>query len=217
MKRADSFFSDIEVFRTPAEMKLYFDSKVNIIKDDVEYNSLSSLKKGLFKEFLEEFYPLYCFSQSRFCDKNSKLKIVIGNQGYDAIIINPDGAEIKLEFTNYIDGKFEFEDAKLLNSRGYGNIRFKDYKDLDSRALEYLSKILQNAKKKSEKSYEGVSIVFAVNSFDYFEIYDNNSQGFVELIKEELRKMIFQADSIYLLIFNDKKINEIDNNIYIVK
>jgi hypothetical protein len=217
MRRADRLFSDIEVFRTPEEMKLYFESKVNIIKNDVEYSSLARLKKGLFKEFLEEFYPLYCFSQSRFCFENSKLKIVIGNQGYDAIIINPDGTETRLEFTSYIDGKFEFEDAKLLNSRGYGNIKFNDFKDLESRALGYISKIMQNAKKKSEKSYKGVSIIFVVNTFDYFEVYENSSKVFVELLKEKLKKMRFNADNIYLLISNDKKISEIDNNIYIVK
>lgn len=217
VKRADDLFSDIEICRTPEEMKTYYESMRDNVKSDTEYSNMARSKKGLFKEFLEEFYPLYCFSQSRFCDKESKLKIVLGNQGYDAILINPEGKEIKLEFTSYIDGKWKYEDALTINSRGYGNIRFSDHKDLSSRSLDYLEKILLNVKNKSDKSYVGISIVFIVNTFDYFEVYNNDSQQFVNLIMYEIGKINFRSDTIYLMVMNDKNISEIDNNLYVIK
>ena len=217
MKRADDLFSDIEIFRTPEEMKLYFEAKKNIIKNDVEYSEMARLKIGLFKKFLEEFFPLYCLSQSKLCNKDSKLKIIIGNQGYDAIIINPNSNELKFEFTSYIDGKWEYEDAQRMNNRGYGDIRFNDHKDLNNRSLEYLNKILMNVGRKSKKSYNGVNIVFIVNTFDYFEVYNNDSQKFINELINEIEPIHFEAEKIYLMALNDRDISYIDNNIYMIK
>ncbi|MDR7076126.1 hypothetical protein J2Y03_001129 [Neobacillus niacini] len=87
MKNINHIFNDLEEYRTPLEMKKYFEEKKQIINDNNEYVKLARIKKGRIKEFLEEFYPLYLFSQSKFCDDDSKCKIILGNQGYDGSII----------------------------------------------------------------------------------------------------------------------------------
>jgi hypothetical protein len=99
LKLADDLFRGIEIFRTAEEMKDYFKIKKIIINSDKEYKEMARLRKGMFKKFLEEFYPLYCFSCSRFCNTDSKMKIVVGNQRYEAIVLN-DGKEEKFEFTS---------------------------------------------------------------------------------------------------------------------
>ncbi|PRS35484.1 hypothetical protein C6W19_18170 [Bacillus sp. RJGP41] len=198
-------------------MKKYFEDKKQIINTDVEYIQLARLKIGRFKKFLEEFYPLYCFSQSKYCDQNSKLTVLIGNQGYDGLIIQPDGKEIRVEITSYLDGRWEFEDAQRLNKRGFGDVRFRDTKDLESRALDYLEKVIGNIKKKSNKNYNGTSILFVVDTTDYFESFWNSSESFIERLKNEIFNIEFMADEIYLLVLNDQNIKQIDQNIYFIK
>jgi hypothetical protein len=217
LKNADEFFYDLEELRTPNEMKLYFEKKNQIINEDDEYIKLARLKKGLFKEFLEEFYPLYCFSQSKFCDKKAKVKIVLGNQGYDALLIQRDDSKIKIEITGYTDGKWENNDAKKLNDRGYGDVRFNDTKNLMARSENYLKKVIENVKNKSEINYTGISILICVDTFDYFEVYGNNSASFVDILKQEIFKIETSADHVFLLVLNNKDITQIDNNIYFIK
>ena len=217
MKKADDLFYDLENFRTPSEMEEYFLNKRNIIDADKEYSDFARLKKGLFKKFIEEFYPLYCFSQSRYCKADSQMKIVLGNQGYDAIIQDSSGTENQYEITSYIDGKFEYEDAIRMNESGIGDIRFKDILDLDSRSLNYLSVVLKNYKKKSEKDYTGVNIIMIVNTFPYFEVYNNNSRAFVDLLIAKMSEINIKANKGYLMIFNDRDIKSINENIYEVK
>jgi hypothetical protein len=216
MKSADDFFGDIEQFRNPAEMKQFFEEKNKAINNDNDYIELARLKKGLFKKFIEEFYLLYCFSQSKYCDPRFKMKIVLGNQGYDAICYDPEHPEItiKLEFTGQLDGKADYDAAKLINKRGYSDVRFNDHKDLRTRSLHFLSNTIKNAKEKSKKDYKGVSLLFAVNAYMYFEVYNNSSDEFVQRLIKELKSIRFTADSIYLLIFNGNSITEINNNIY---
>ncbi|TYS51341.1 hypothetical protein FZD51_03760 [Bacillus infantis] len=198
-------------------MKQYFEMKKHIINSDEEFIHLARLKKGRFKEFLEEFYPLYCFSQSRFCDGNSQLSIIIGNQEFDGSLIQPDGKEKRIEISSYIDGAWQFKDAQRINQRGYGEIRFGDTNDLESRALEYLEKIIVNIKKKSKKNYTGTTMLFVVDTTDYFEAFYNSSTSFIERLKQEVRKIDFLADEIYLLVLNDQDISQINQNIFFIK
>ena len=74
-----------------------------------------------------------------------------------------------------------------------------------------------NVERKSQKSYRGVSIVFIVNTFDYFEVYNNDSQNFINKLINEIEKIHFEADKIYLMALNDRNISCIDNNIYMMK
>jgi len=217
MKNANEFFKDLEGFRTPQEMEQYFNKKKQIIINDEEYTKLARLKKGRFKEFLEEYYPLYCFSQSNFCNEDSKCKIIIGNQNYDGIIIKPNGVKKRIEITSYIDGKWEYKNAEKLNEKGIGNLRFGDFKSLEERALDYLDDILHNAKKKSNKNYQGVSLLFAVSTTDFFGVFNNSASQFIATLKNEISKIEFVADEVYLLILNDQGIDQINENIYRLK
>ncbi|MEH7504930.1 hypothetical protein V7152_23460 [Neobacillus drentensis] len=217
MKNINHLFTDLEEYRTPFKMKKYFEEKKQIINRNNDYKKLARLKKGRIKEFLEEFYPLYLFSQSKYCNEYSKCKIILGNQGYDGSIIQQDGRERRIEITSYTDGKWEFEDAKRVNSRGFGDVRFKDYNSLDDRTPDYFNKIVENIKKKSQKNYSGVSILFIVNTFDYFEVYDNDSQPFIDKLIKEILNIEFMADEIYLLALNEQGVSEINQNVYLIK
>ncbi|WP_232718619.1 hypothetical protein [Bacillus sp. FJAT-45037] len=217
MKCINHLFVDLEEYRTPSEMKSYFIEKKKLINENEEFIKLARLKKGRVKEFLEEFYPLYLFSQSQYCEKDFKCKIILGNQGYDGSIIK-DGEEVrKIEITSYFDGKWEFEDAKRLNSRGYGEVRFGDHKSIDERVPSYFEKVIENIKKKSQKNYNDVSILFVVSTVDYFGVYDKNEQQFVDELKHEIFNIEFMAYEIFLLVLNGQSVDDIDQNLYFIK
>lgn len=216
MNNIDDLFIDLEEYRTPQEMKLYFEQRVQTINSNEEFRKIARLKTGKVKKFIEEFYPLYLFSQSRFVEEHAKCKVILGNQGYDASIIQEDGTEKFIEMTSYIDGKWEYQDAKRLNSRGYGDVRFGDYKSLNDRASDYLKDVLKNINKKSLKDYSGVSLLFVVETFDYFEVYDNSSQPFVNELIKEIQGFEFKADQIYLMVLNNQNVSQIDQNINLV-
>lgn len=213
----NDIFIDLEVYRNPFEMKKYFESIYEITYQNEKLKELARMKRGLYKQFLEEFYPLYLFSQSSYCDEHSRMKIIVGNQNYDAVFINPDGSEEKFEFTSYIDGEWEFQDAKRLNERGYGDIKVHDSIDLANRDQEYLSKIIGNVVKKSKKDYSHANIIFIVDTYYHFEIYNRDPSEFIKMLKEEIPRVNIKALRIFLLIKNNHKAFDIDKNLYLLK
>ncbi|NQX66673.1 hypothetical protein HQN90_11095 [Paenibacillus alba] len=213
----NDLFNELEILRTPFEMKDYFDRIIFLINEQPELLEQARLNKGKYKQFIEEFYPLYCFSQSKYCKHNSRLKIIIGNQPYDAIMHLEDGTEEKFELTNYIDGEWEFFNAKELNKSGIGKIRFNDTRNLVAREQEYLQKIMKNVEKKSKKDYSHANIIFVVNTSDYFEVYGRSSRSFVRRLKDELMNVKLNAKTIFLLVLNNQSIDSINENLLLIK
>lgn len=213
----EHLFIDFEKNRTPKEMKDYFEYICKSSGSDIELMKQARLKKGNYKQFFEEFYPLYLFSQSFYCSDLSRMSIVLGNQQYDAILFQSDGKEEKFEFTSYIDGEWEFHDAKKLNERGIGGIRFNTPYSLERRDQEYIKKIKKNAMKKSTKDYSQVNLMFVVNTFDYFEVYGRDSKEFIKLLKQEILSIKFKARRLFLLILNNQDVTHIDENLYLLK
>jgi hypothetical protein len=217
MKKSDVFFNDLQAYRTPSQMKTYFESKYEEIISDQDYNKLARLKTGMYKNFLEEFYPLLCFSQSKYVPLDSEIRVVIGNQGYDGVIKFANSELKKIEVTEYIDGKTEHEDALLINQRGYSKIRISDTKDLGLKAEIYMDGIVANAYKKAIKNYEGVTLIIVVNTFIHLDIWNLDTKCFIEKTINRLREIPFNTDEVYLLVRNSDPIEMIDQNLYKVK
>ncbi len=213
VKKMDELFKDLDVYRTQEEMKQYFEHTQQMIHQNREYIKLARLKKGRFKKFFEEFYPLYCFSQSSYCPRNSKLKLIIGSQGYDGLILQPDGTEKRIEITSYKDGKLEFEDAQRVNSGNFALPRIQTEGSVE----EYIEKVLENIQKKSKKDYSGASILFVVHTFHYFEAYGKSSAAFIRTLKKEMKNTDFRADKIYLLELNQPESESVKQNIHFIK
>lgn len=217
MKNSETFFEDLEKYRTPSEMKSYFELKKDQIIKDKEYNDLARLKTGRFKVFLEEFYPLFCFSQSNYVPKNSELKVVIGNQGYDGLIKIITDEVRRVEITEYIDGKEEFEDAKKINERGYSRMIVTDTSDLATKAENYLEKVINNASKKANKNYKGVTLIIVINTFIHINIWELDNKAFINNAICRIKLLPFNADEVFLLVKNGDQLDKIDNNIYKIK
>ena len=195
-------------------MKLYLSEVRAAVHSSREIYNAALLKKGRFKEFLEEFYPLCCFGQSRFCAPDSRMHIVLGNQGFDAIIETSEGDTRSLEITSYIDGKNDFLDGQKIIDRGYGYPRLNGSKSLEHHRKDYLDLILKNAHKKSIRSYDDSDLLIVVSTAYYFGVFEEDDRQFVALLRTELSKIKFQTRTVFLLILNDKCIESIDENIY---
>lgn len=206
---------DLEKWRTPKELLDYFGEIRELINTNAEYKEMACLKKGVFKKVSEEFWPLCCFGQSKYCEENTMLRLVLGNQGFDAIMKEYNGQEKRLEFTQFIDGRTERTLAEKM-LKGEMPFRFNDSKCLEERSFNYINDVMINAFHKSVKDYCGVDLIICVNTFDYFEVYNNSSKDFIELLITKLRELSFSADRVFLVVFNSG-IDQIDKNIHAVK
>lgn len=210
MKSIDTLLQDLEKPRTLLEMKEYIEFIKEAIHSNKELKEAALLKKGKIKEFLEEYYPLYCFGHSRFCSRDSKMHIVLGNQPYDAIIESSNGDVTKLEITRYVDGKRDSDDGKDIIDHGYGKPHSITQDSLD----DYHKLILKNTCKKRIRSYDDADLLIVVDTFAYFGVLDLNDAEFVSVLKSELCKISFQARNVYLLILNSNPVESIDHNIF---
>ena len=176
---------------------------------------MSRIKKGRFKEFLEEYWPLSCFAQSRFCNEYAQLRLVLGNQGYDAII-RDNNIQTKVEISGYVAGEIEKIDGIKLNETGIGLYR----ECSDENTGEFINRNLLNATKKSKKDYSGGYLLFWINTSPYCEAIGSNTIEYVNLMIKKLQEFRFAADSVFLLALHgwgiEKTIENIDNNIYLI-
>jgi hypothetical protein len=214
MINSKEFFMDLDEFRTPRQMKSYFEGKKAKILSNKTLNDLARLKVGKYKEFLEEFYPLYLFSQSKYVPDNAQVRIVLGNQSYDVIVKFDSGLEKKFEITNFIYGKEEREDAELIIQRGYSKIRMDDTRDLELKAYKYLEEVVLNAKKKAHKNYKDVAIIILLDVFYYLEIWNLDIERFIDRAIERIKELPFSSNEVYIMVRNSDHVDLIDKNIY---
>jgi hypothetical protein len=214
MQNLIEFFKDLEIYRTPAQMKDYFEMKLLEITDNKEYVELARLKRGRYKEFLEELYPLYLFSQTKYVSSDSEIRLVVGNQSYDGLLKLPNGHIQKIEITEYIEGHKERKDAEKINEHGYSEMRIGDTRDLQTKADDYMEKVIANAYKKAQKDYLGVSIIILINTLLYLDIWQLNTVEFIDRLLSRLRELQFNSDAVYLLVRNSDPVEDINKNIY---
>lgn len=106
--------NDIEKERTPKELDLWVTKKLDNIFNCPEVKENSLLRKGLYKKFYEEVYPLNLFVNVLYQER-SDIRCVpnLGNDNYDAIIrdysFSPP-SKIKVEFTQALDKKSGLEE-----------------------------------------------------------------------------------------------------------
>lgn len=214
MDSIEILLSDLEEYRTPSEMKEYMNRIRGCVKASPDLSEKARIKKGKFKKLLEEFNPLLLFGNSRFCAPDSRMKIVLGNQGYDALIEEGNGDITKLEITLYCDGKADYIDGIKINERGYGEVRLTGTSSLDVHEADYIEKILANARKKSAKSYSDASLLFVVSTSELFGSLDRSDDAFIISLKNELGRIDFDAQAVYLMIVNRQDIDKIDEYIF---
>ncbi len=171
-----------------------------------DMENLFYLKTGRFKQFREEFYAMYLFSKSEYCNENDLIKIVIGNQNYDAII-KRNCVEEKYEITGFIYGKVENETAKKLIDKTYSDRMFCYAEGIDDIYSVYYNDIINNIINKSNKNYYGINLIIIVDIYFAVGMYRKDTQPFLNSIKNKIKKIEFSNNKIYLIDTLGDKVN----------
>ncbi|MGI1822130.1 hypothetical protein ACRPK6_08035 [Exiguobacterium sp. TRN 1102] len=217
MEKQFAILKDLSEYRTPTEMKSYFEEVIQALKDDRMALEISRLRIGKFKEFQEEFVPAYVFSLSPYFQKDAKAKIIIGNQNYDFVILHPNGTEEKFEVSSYINGPREVEIAQALNEHGMWSPRLKSYEQLKEQAATYIEETKKNMLKKSKKDYTHASLLFEVSTFEFSVIFHNEFDTSLLDLAKFMYDTPFKAKHVYLIIQNGDDIPTVASNIIKVK
>ena len=206
----------LEQKRSPEELGQYVRETLSEISKNKELKKEARLRTQLFKELFEEVYPLSIFCIEKYKGVDVVCYPVIGSQGYDAIIENQDGSLIEvIELTWPVDGQKEHFERKQLNDQGHTD--FEVWNDNDrSKRQQLIDIILKAAYKKSFKDYEepeGSSLVFILGITPFFGMSEIDHQEDIDLLVEELSKIEFKANSVYLLLLPINKLIVVRNGV----
>ncbi|TCI20385.1 hypothetical protein [Exiguobacterium sp. SL-9] len=217
MQQQFDILKELSQYRTPYEMQLYFDYVVDSLKEDKEALKLARSGTGIFKKFNEELVPAYLFSLSPHFPPASKVKLILGKQGYDFIVKDQHGYEEKFEVSAFQEGQRNMEIAKGLNDVGYSHGRVTDYSGLKQRAEYYMNETKQNMLNKAQKDYKGVSLLFSISTSQFFDVLEKEFELSVESLIHFIETTPFQAKTVYLIIDNGHDMPETAANILKVK
>lgn len=128
VQRKKNFVTKEELMeeRTPQKLVEWFDRKIQEITQQEDGKNAIRMREGYCKELMEEIYPLKVFASWQFGDRTDvTLKPVIGNQNYDALIIDhafDPPHESKLEITMALGNDEYFLKRLMLQKEGWAPI-----------------------------------------------------------------------------------------------
>jgi hypothetical protein len=215
MSKIDELFIDIEKERTKEELKEYIEFTYSKIRDDEELIKMLQLKKGRFKELREELIPLCNYSYSIYARKNSKYRIVIGNQKYDAIELYND-KEYRIEFTEFHNGSELYHLMKSMHSNnGVGFIGGRDYTESKQ---EFLKGFEENVRKKVNNTYEEMRIIFLIPNEAYgWVLPEVDEKDFFSELVDIIKQFDFGSNEVYIMKPSSDLIDETGSVMSFVK
>lgn len=190
--------SDIEQLRSPSELKEFVLSIKSSVQENNHERHLGMLKKGWYKEFLDEIVPLSYFAVLMY-PENWKVQPVLGNQGFDAKVFNASGDVIDhIEVTLPHDGAFEANDARLTVKRNYGQFRTTGKPGEDFDAL--FPFVLETCRKKALKDYNDCTLVVAIAPMAPFRSFEEHKKNQINDLLHEMGQIEFKARKVFLLV-----------------
>lgn len=216
----DGFKNNIEKemqkYKTVMDHKSYYLGIHDLIKNNQFEKKQARIKKGIYKDLMEEFYPLIKYVELRYeNDMNITFKWtgkILENQGinYDGIILKNGEIYEKIEMTFPKLGNKEVLQAKILNEEGV----VSEVGSLDEE-MRYLEKVIIETfdKKNTSKHYDD-SIVLVIYIENRSCIFRNvpECEKMFDNVRNHIKKESYIFKEVYLLTDNDdfeKKIEKI--------
>jgi hypothetical protein len=199
--------AEIEQCRTSDELKSFVEEVRKKVEADSDELQRARKCDGLYKEFVDEVMPLSLFSHLLYPPETLFLP-VLGNQGYDVEVFDAQKNSIdRIEIAKPHDGQAEAEDVRLVNERGFGQIKIFD---LGGQLGPLAPWIAKTAEKKSLRDYRDCTLVI-VASIDppFDEEIATLEKRAIEIVGE-LGKMEFLAKRAFLAVPALNKCFEID-------
>jgi hypothetical protein len=151
--------SDLEAPRTSSDLREFVERVHADVRAHRDELALGMTKRGIYKEFLDEVLPLCEFAEVEY-PADYAVRLVLGNQGYDALVYDPNGNEVdRLEFARPHDGQFASQSAKRVVEVGVGLMQATDPEDPLGSLYPFVDR---TARSKAQKDYGGVTVVFSL-------------------------------------------------------
>ncbi|MGE0902637.1 MULTISPECIES: hypothetical protein [Dehalococcoides] len=212
---------EIEKERTPSELQSWLSQKVENICSTQEGLKAFRLQKGLLKKLTEEISPLAKFGEHKFGNTNQVLlKPVMGNQRYDAIVIDKRTApatKTYIEVTQAHEGKNDYWRRRELFNKSYSFAKAPVIKTGKGKNIQVsippeatpveegveneLKRIVVAAEKKAGKDYPtNTSLII---SFDDAELSEKRLEELSyptidDFVKKELLPLDLRFSHLYL-------------------
>ncbi len=187
----------IERRRTRAELRQFVADVRVAVESYPDEMKKARKKAGLYKMFVDELMPL-ALAADHICDCTDYLEPVCGNQGYDVVIYDAMGNyKGKIEIAKPYKGDVNAEDVKLLEQRGFGNIKIHK---LGEGLSEVAGHILATAKKKALKDYSDCTLLLVGAIAPPFECELEPLEKTAELLKIELQSIPYNAKQVVLVV-----------------
>lgn len=189
--------ADIERRRTADQLRAFLaDVRTRVQMERSELMRARS-GEGLYGKFANEVIPLSQFANLLYPPDTLFLP-VLGNQGYDVEVFDGDGnSSDKTEIAKPHDGRADAVDSRLLNERGFGEMRIYDFGgQLDSLAPW----IARTAANKSLKDYGDCTLVFVASMDEPFDAEVPLIAQRAEEFARRLGKMVFRARRAFLAV-----------------
>ena len=116
-----------------------------------------------------------------------------------------------IEFTWPIDGQKTHYEASQLNDKGHTDTVVWDIND-NTQRTQIIEQIIDTANSKALKDYEttkGSSLVFILDIFPYFGMYEIEHTEDIEALKQQLKEIKYKVNSVYLLLLPINELIEI--------
>ncbi len=154
-------------------------------------------KKGYYKEFLDEVVLLCNFAEVVY-PADYRVQPVLGNQGFDAIVLDAGGNEFdRVEFAKPHDGAAAARNARQVVARGYGDVKVCDYTEVLNEFIPFFE---ATSRAKSLKDYSGVTVVFALASGPALAGMEAIFEQQVERLRDIIAKNKFNAKRVFLYV-----------------
>lgn len=196
--------SDIEQPRSPRALREFVLALKDAVRADDNERHRGMLKKDMYKEFLDEIVPLSCFAVLKY-QESCRILPVLGNQGFDAVVIDESGREIdRIEMTCPGDGAEKARDARLTVKRGYGTIHMgKPGDDFDA----LIPRVLDTCRRKAMRDYTDCTLVVAIEPLSPFAGFESRYEAQISALAHDLGLIEFKAKRVFLLVLPDKLVS----------
>lgn len=205
--------SDLETPRTPSALAVWFYAKYEEVLSFPDEARKARLPLGIYKNFIEEVYPLVIYSRWRFSEDDVLCQPKVGNQPYDAIIYPPDQSDLThtVEITWPKNGEARKANAELMNHRGSFGWVGDDYEGYNR---DILRRVRKKAQEKSRNDYRapGGSTLLIVLDTNCRPLDERNRIAQIDMLRKDISGITFRVDSVYLVTSPDEAIYPIAFN-----
>jgi hypothetical protein len=193
--------ADIQQPRSPRALRRFVLDHTEAVRADLQERRLGLLRKGLYKQFLDEIVPLSCFAVLAY-QEDVLVQPILGNQGYDADVLDGLGHKIdRVEVTAPRDGAREATDARRVAKHGVGAVRIEDPGDDFEVLFEH---VLRTCRSKARKDYSDCTLAIAIEPMPPFPGFEGRFDEQLRRLVADMRKITFMARRVFLLVLPDR-------------